>query len=86
MNDYHMNGAERGLLSLVRTACWIAGIWLVVRYGILHLPVVQQALTLTLPGGQTLGIGSISLDVAHPVDALAAGMQNYLNQILSQFP
>ncbi len=38
-----MNWAERGLLNLVRKALWIGGIWLVVRYGVLHFPAVQEA-------------------------------------------
>lgn len=70
---------------------WIAGVWMSVRYGVLHLPIVQEATTVlpanvTLPDGQVLGVGSLPLFVAHPVNTMSATFQNYLNQMLGQLP
>ena len=86
-----MNWAERGLFSLMRKALWIGGIWLVVRYGVLHLPIVQEATAaipanVTLPGGQMLGVGNLPLFIAHPVNTMSTTFQNYLNQMLGQLP
>ncbi len=85
-----MNAAERGLFSLVRKALWIGGIWLVVRYGILHLPVVQEA-TAAIPtnlslDGVPLGLGNALLFIAHPAATTAATIQNFVGGMLSQLP